>query len=294
MEKKIIIEIDPSAGFCFGVEKAIKTAEQNLNDGREVYGLGDMVHNDIEISRLTKLGLKTITHDDLESIRSGKLIFRAHGEPPSTYKRAEELNIDVIDATCPIVLKLQKKISKRSKELNREKEQIVFFGKKGHPETTAMMGHVNHQAVLITDPDELSAIDKKKSIFLYSQTTMDPEEFYRLEANIRKICDISEITTIESSCTICGQMKKRKPELKHFSRTHDLIIFVSGKKSSNGAMLYNFCKTNNQNSFWIHSLADIKTEWTDFKGTIGITGSTSTPLWQLQEVKDYLESLMKD
>jgi 4-hydroxy-3-methylbut-2-enyl diphosphate reductase len=294
MGKDKIVEIDPSAGFCFGVENAIQIAEQNLKKGDEVYGLGHMVHNEEEIGRLDQLGMKTISVSDFPDLTSGKVIFRAHGEPPSTYALARTHQIRIIDATCPIVAGLQKKISKRYRGLDREKEQIVLFGKVGHPETVGLMGQTNGEAILITDPDEISEIDPEKTIYLYSQTTMDPNQFGKLEENISILTRVSEKTNLVANCSICGQMKKRKPELKKFASRHDIVIFVSGKKSSNGAMLFNFCKQQNKNTFWIHSVKDIDPEWVIKKGSIGVSGATSTPAWQLQQVKEYLESLVKD
>ena len=292
MEK--IVEIDPFAGFCFGVENAINIAEQNLSNGGEIYGLGHMVHNEAEIDRLDQLGLKTISSVDFQDIKSRKVIFRAHGEPPSTYKLAGEHNIDIIDATCPIVASLQKKISKRYCELNKSREQIVIFGKTGHPETIGLVGQTNGEAILITDPSDLSAIDMGKDIYLYSQTTMDPDEFTKVEENIRKNSKVLEKSTLASDCSICGQMKKRKPELKKFASKHQLILFLSGKKSSNGKMLFNYCKQLNSQTFWIHSIEDINPEWVNIEGSIGVSGATSTPSWHLQEIKEYLESLMKE
>jgi len=288
-----IVEIDTSAGFCFGVENAIKIAEQNLSEGSEIFGLGHMVHNEAEIGRLDQLGLKTISSSDFTGLKSGKVIFRAHGEPPATYELARKHNIDIIDATCPIVARLQKKIKKRYSELDREKEQIVIFGKTGHPETIGLMGQTNGEAILITDPDDTSAIDVGKSIFLYSQTTMDPEQFTKVEDNIREQSRLLEKSVLQSDCSICGQMKKRKPELKKFATKHDLLVFLSGKKSSNGEMLFKYCKQQNSRTYWIHSIDDINPEWVNIEGTIGVSGATSTPSWHLQEIKEHLESLMK-
>ncbi len=294
MGKDKIIEIDPSAGFCFGVENAIQIAEENMNQGSPVYGLGHMVHNEVEIGRLDQLGMKTISVMDFPDLSPGKVIIRAHGEPPSTYALAQAHKIDIIDATCPIVSNLQKKIYKQHRKLDREKEQIIIFGKEGHPETIGLMGQTRGEAILITDPNDISAIDRRKTIFLFSQTTMDPDQFEVLEENIRKITQVSEKTKFEANCSICGQMKKRKPELRNFASKHDLIIFVSGAKSSNGAMLYNFCKQQNKFTFWIHSVEDIDPEWLKMDGSIGISGATSTPSWQLKQVKEQLEALAKE
>jgi 4-hydroxy-3-methylbut-2-enyl diphosphate reductase len=289
-----LIEIDPSAGFCFGVEKAISTAEEMLGQGETVYGLGTMVHNEEEAGRLDQLGLKTISTDDFAEIGPARVILRAHGEPPSTYEKAFSHNIEIIDATCPIVTSLQKRIGKRFRELDKEREQIVIFGKAGHPETVGLMGQTNGEAVLVTDPEETGKVDPQKRIFLYSQTTMDPEAFRLLEERLRGMAAVSERTGLVANCSICNQMKRRKPDLKAFALKHALIIFVSGSASSNGAMLYAYCKKHNSNSHWIHRVEEIDPSWVHEKGSIGISGATSTPLWQLEQVKAHLESLILD
>jgi 4-hydroxy-3-methylbut-2-enyl diphosphate reductase len=289
-----LIEIDPSSGFCFGVENAINIAEQNLSEGGEVYGLGLMVHNEAEIGRLDQLGLKTISAEDFPNLKRGKVIFRAHGEPPATYELAKEHQIEIVDATCSIVASLQRKISKRFQELKKDTEQIVIYGKNGHPETIGLIGQTNGEAILITDPDDVTAIDPNRIIYLYSQTTMDPDQFTRVEDKIRSLTKVSVESGLVANCTICGQMKKRKPGLKFFAHKHELILFLSGKKSSNGEMLFKYCKQQNGNTYWIHSAKDINPEWIKIRGSIGISGATSTPSWLLREVKDYLETLMKD
>jgi 4-hydroxy-3-methylbut-2-enyl diphosphate reductase len=289
-----LIEIDPSAGFCFGVENAIATAEEKLNQGEAVYGLGAMVHNEEETGRLDRLGLRTVTTDDFAEIGPARVILRAHGEPPSTYEKARQHNIEIIDATCPIVISLQKRIGKKFRELDKDREQIVIFGKEGHPETVGLMGQTNGEAVLVTDPEETGQVDPDKKIFLYSQTTMDPEEFKLLEEQLRGLATVSERTGLVSNCSICNQMKRRKPDLKAFALKHDLMIFVSGSASSNGAMLYAYCKKHNSNSHWINRVDEIDPSWVREKGSIGISGATSTPVWQLEQVKAHLESLIID
>lgn len=292
MDRKI--EIDPSAGVCFGVEKAITRAEEKLREGKEVYGLGEMVHNDQETGRLAKLGLKTISADDFEKIGPAQVILRAHGEPPSTYTRAAENQIELIDATCPIVTSLQRKIRKRYESLDSQKEQIVIFGKEGHPETVGLMGQTNGEAVLVTDPGKNEGVDPGKKIYLYSQTTMDPEQFDQLKANLEALATTAAAAKPDATCSICNQVKRRKPALREFAASYDYIVFVSGKNSSNGAMLYDYCRQYNINTYWIHSVEDIDPGWFSDKGSIGISGATSTPLWQLEMVRDYLVSLETD
>lgn len=288
------IEIDPSAGVCFGVEKAIAMAEEQLREGKEVYGLGEMVHNDQETGRLEKLGLKTISAADLDRIGPARVILRAHGEPPSTYMKAAANNIQIIDATCPIVTALQKKIRRRYEVLDRHKEQIVIFGKQGHPETIGLMGQTNNQAVLVTDPGKTGQVDPEKKIYLYSQTTMDPEQFDTLKENLELLAATAASEKPESLCSICNQMKRRKPELKNFALSHDHILFVSGKNSSNGAMLYAYCKQFNRRSYMIHAVADIDPLWFSATGSIGISGATSTPVLQLEQVRQYLTALLTE
>jgi 4-hydroxy-3-methylbut-2-en-1-yl diphosphate reductase len=288
-----IVEIDTSAGFCFGVEKAIDIAEQQLAQGEEVFGLGDMVHNDKEIDRLTTKGLKTIEVSDFKNISSGKVILRAHGEPPETYRLAKDHNVKIIDATCSIVKKLQQKVKTAYENLDTEKEQIVIFGKEGHAETIGLMGQTDGNAILITDPDWLNEIDKDKSIILFSQTTMDPERFQEVEDNLSELTRIMGKTELRSENTICYQMKRRKPELMKFAMKHDTIIFVSGKQSSNGAMLYKYCRKHNKSTYWISSVDEIEQDWLSGEGSIGVSGATSTPQWQLEEVQKYLQKAIE-
>lgn len=283
-----LVEIDPSAGFCFGVEKAIDVAEENLKEGKKVYGLGDMVHNDKEIKRLVEKGMDTIQVDDFSSIQSGKVILRAHGEPPETYQKAAQHNIEIIDATCPIVQKLQKKIKKIYEDLDPEREQIVIYGKEGHAETIGLMGQTKGTAILVNSLSDLEKVEMGKSIYLFSQTTMDPEQFYEVEAALKQHTIADDSIQFNSECTICGQMKRRKPDLRRFALGHDVMIFVSGKKSSNGAMLYKFCKEQNPMTYWISSTEEIQDEWLQGDGSIGISGATSTPVWQLEEVQQYI------
>lgn len=289
MDRKI--EIDPSAGVCFGVEKAIARAEEKLREGKEVYGLGEMVHNDQETGRLAALGLKTISVADLDKIGPVPVILRAHGEPPSTYATAAAHHIELIDATCPIVTSLQQKIRNRFETLDRQKEQIVIFGKKGHPETIGLMGQTGDQAVLVTDPGKIDEVDPQKKIYLYSQTTMDPDQFDVLKKNLEALAATAAASKPESTCSICNQMKRRKPDLKKFALSHDHVVFVSGKNSSNGAMLFNYCRQFNKHSFWINSVEEIDPLWFSDEGSIGISGATSTPVWQLEMVRKYLAAL---
>ncbi|HKK61315.1 MAG TPA: hypothetical protein VJ951_02075, partial [Bacteroidales bacterium] len=211
-----LIEVDPGAGFCFGVEKAIEQAESLLKRGEKVFSLGYLVHNSVEVERLKNAGLGVVKREELDGLKNAKLLFRAHGEPPSSYRMVKDYGISLIDATCPIVIKLQKRIKKKYVEMDPAKEQIVIFGKERHPETIGLLGQTENNAVLITDPDDLSAIQNEKKVFLYSQTTMDPDQFVKLETNLKRKFDLQKVGKVASHCTICGQMKRRKPDLKKF------------------------------------------------------------------------------
>lgn len=279
------VNIDPGAGFCSGVEKAIAAAEERLKKGEQIYGLGQMVHNDHEAHRLELLGLRTISIDDFSRIAPARVILRAHGEPPATYRKAEQYGIDLIDATCPIVQNLQKKVRRTFAKMDPDKEQLVIFGKEGHPETIGLIGQTGGSALLVTDPEDIDQLDPGKGIHLFSQTTMDPEAFRRLEQNLREKFEISGATPVIAECSICNQMKKRKPDLARFAIGHDVIIFISGKNSSNGKMLYTFCKGINKRTHWISRLDEIRKEWFEDAERIGISGATSTSFSQMEEAR---------
>ena len=289
------IEIDPGAGFCFGVEEVIKTAEKHLRQGEALYGLGDMVHNTEEVKRLKLLGLKTIDHKQLGDLPPGKVLFRAHGEPPTTYKIASKHGVEVIDGTCPIVARLQTKLKLAYDKLDRSKEQMVIFGKPDHPETIGLLGQVNGDARVVSSVEDISAIDPNKKVLLFSQTTMDPESFKAvekaLEEHLKRNAGDSSLVQFRSDCTICGQMKKRKPSLSAFARKYEVILFVSGKNSSNGKMLYEYCKSLNPQTYWISSKEELKKEWFEDCISIGISGATSTSRGQLELVLEELKKI---
>ena len=290
------IEIDPGAGFCFGVEEVIKTAEMRLRAGETLYGLGDMVHNAAEVKRLQFLGLKTIDHEQLTKLPPGKVLFRAHGEPPQTYVTAKEHGVEVIDGTCPIVAKLQKKLKKAYDAMDRSREQMVIFGKPDHPETIGLLGQVNGDALVVSSVNEVTAIDPHKKVILFSQTTMDPEHFKEVENALKeylqKTTEDKEYKHFRSDCTICGQMKKRKPGLSTFARNYDVMLFVSGKNSSNGKMLYEYCKSLNPVTYWISGKEEVKKEWFDACDSIGVSGATSTSRAQLESVMEEVKKLI--
>jgi len=286
------IEVDSSAGFCFGVDKAIETAEKKLREGERIFSLGSMVHNEEETDRLANLGLKIIDISDLDSVKQGKILFRAHGEPPSSYELLAEKGLEIIDATCPVVLKLQQRIRNVYKELDPEKEQIVIFGKAGHPESIGLLGQTDHTAILVSTIEDLEEVDPWKNVYLFSQTTMDPEQFSEIENTLKMATRVNANRTLKSNCTICNQMKRRKPQLKDFALRHDLMIFVSGEKSSNGTILFNYCKSVNPNSFKIRSASEIDPSWFENASSIGISGATSTSTRQLEEIKAKVESII--
>ncbi len=289
------ISIDPGAGFCFGVDQVIRTAESHLKIGEGLYGLGEMVHNASEMQRLHSLGLKTINHSELIKLKPAKVLFRAHGEPPSTYQMAEKLKIDVIDGTCPIVSRLQQKLKKAYDSMDHDLEQLVIFGKSDHPETIGLLGQVNGNAVVISGIEDVSKVDPGKKVVLFSQTTMDPDQFREVEAGLEDLLKTGSRgpakETFRSNCSICGQMKKRKPGLSSFAKGQELVLFVSGKNSSNGKMLYEFCKSINPLTYWISTADEIDPAWLSGIKSIGISGATSTSMDQLESVFQQVENL---
>lgn len=289
------IDIDPGAGFCFGVDEVIKTAETHLREGETLYGLGDMVHNAAEVERLQLLGLKTIDHEQLSKLPPGKVLFRAHGEPPETYLIAKQNGVDVIDGTCPIVARLQSKLKKAYDAMDRTSEQMIIFGKPQHPETIGLLGQVNGDALVVSSVEEVTAIDPRKKVLLFSQTTMDPEQFKEveraLEMHLKKNSGEKALVHFHSDCTICGQMKKRKPGLSKFARQYEVMLFVSGKNSSNGKMLYEYTRSINPDTHWISGWEEVEKQWFDTCESIGISGATSTSREQLDLVKEQVKKL---
>lgn len=279
------IEIDDNSGFCFGVTTAIKKAEEKLSDGGTLYCLGDIVHNGIEVKRLTSKGLKTIGHGEMADLRNAKVLLRAHGEPPQTYELADNNNIEIIDATCPVVLALQRRI--KSQFIQHPNAQIVIFGKKGHAEVLGLVGQTNQKAIVIESIDDVNKLDFTRDIYLYSQTTMSLDEFHRIIDYCQK--HISPEATFRSFDTICRQVANRIERVKAFASRHDLILFVCGHKSSNGKVLFNQCLSVNKNSYLIESPAEINPDWLSGVETVGICGATSTPKWLMEECKKALK-----
>lgn len=282
IKKMVQIEIDDGSGFCFGVTTAIRKAEEELAAGKTLYCLGDIVHNGMECERLRSMGLITINHDELKALHDVKVLLRAHGEPPETYEIARRNNIEIIDATCPVVLQLQRRI-KREYDSNPD-AQIVIFGKPGHAEVLGLVGQTNSKAIVIAGIDDAKALDFNRDIYLYSQTTKSLDEFHRIIDYIQE--HISLEATFRSFDTICRQVANRMPNISSFAKRHDLILFVCGRKSSNGKVLFNECRSVNPNSHLIEGPDEIKREWIEGIDTIGICGATSTPKWLMERCRD--------
>lgn len=293
------IEIDNGSGFCFGVTTAIEKAEETLNSSQQLYCLGDIVHNSMECERLKQLGLTTIEHKEMADIHNATILLRAHGEPPSTYDLAKRNNITIIDATCPVVLALQKRI-KRKYESIKEAERtgtavrpadIVIFGKNGHAEVLGLVGQTEGTAIVLehADEQEMQKLNFDHDIYLYSQTTKSLDEFHRIIDYCQS--HIAEDATFESYDTICRQVANRMPNICQFATRHDVIIFVSGRKSSNGKVLFHACKNHNANSYLVEGPDDIKAEWFNGINSVGICGATSTPKWLMEQCKGKVEFL---
>ncbi len=286
------IIIDQFSGFCFGVVSAIKSAEKELKESKTLYCLGDIVHNGMEVKRLAEKGLQVISYTKFHSLSDCKVLIRAHGEPPITYNIAKERNISLIDATCPIVLELQKKVKDGYIEMKRKKGQVVIFGTKGHAEVLALQGQTNNTAIVITNKDELNILDFTKPIRLYSQTTKNKDEYADIVNAIKSITIPDNIDFI-SYDTICKKVANRSNQLKDFTKNVDTLVFTSGKNSSNGLYLYKICKEVLPNSFFISEPSELKKEWFINSNIIGITGATPTPMWLMEEVSLTIKSFFE-
>lgn len=288
----IDIEIDNGSGFCFGVTTAIKKAEEELEKGSVLYCLGDIVHNGRECERLKQLGLITINREEFKALKDVKVLLRAHGEPPSTYEIAKENHIEIIDATCPVVLRLQQRIKQEYDKNDNPEKQIVIYGKNGHAEVLGLVGQTQGHAKVIESADEVQDLDFSKDIRLYSQTTKSLDGFKQIVDLISE--NISPEASFESYDTICRQVANRMPNIQDFARKHDLILFVCGKKSSNGKVLFNECKHVNSNSFLIDDASEIDIELIKGAKSIGICGATSTPKWLMEECRDAITAHLQE
>ena len=288
------IEIDKNSGYCFGVEYAIEMAEDELNENGQLYCLGDIVHNHMEVDRLAAKGLVIIDNEDLKDLKDCKVLIRAHGEPPETYKIAIENNIELIDASCPVVLKLQNRVKGSFDQMEEQDGQIVIYGKPGHAEVIGLTGQTKEKAIIVMEDEDLEQIDFAKPITLYSQTTKSTKGFYRLKEMIEnRILEAKgqplDMTDFKANDSICRQVSNREPSMEKFSQKHDVIIFVSGKKSSNGRALYGVCKTFNERSYFVGSEEEIDLNWINPTDSVGICGATSTPMWLMERVRDFIQ-----
>jgi 4-hydroxy-3-methylbut-2-enyl diphosphate reductase len=286
------VEIDKRSGFCFGVRNAVEIAEKALMRGEKVFSLGPIVHNDKEVERLSSLGLVSIDHEQFRSLKNCKVLIRAHGEPPDIYKTAEENNITIIEATCPIVKKLQSKIRETWLRIKKDKGQIVIFGKPGHAEVVGLLGQTNNEGILISAPSDINKIDVTRPVALFSQTTMGVNEYGNIKELIfNKMRERGAIDPFQNfivNNTVCSQVSNREPHLEAFAREHDVIIFVSGKESSNGRMLFSVCKSINPDTYFVSSPEEIDKSWFTDKKLVGICGATSTPKWLIENIRDYI------
>lgn len=279
-EKKLQVTIDSDSGFCFGVVYAIDMAEEILAEDGYLYCLGDIVHNDEEVERLKAQGLRIIEHEALKTLKNEKVLIRAHGEAPETYRTALENNITLIDASCPVVLKLQNRI----KTSFDKKEKILIFGKHGHAEVIGLQGQTNGEAIVFQDIAELDNVDLPNNITLYSQTTKSMDKFYGVRDELK-----ARGYELDANDTICRQVSNRDKDLPEFARRFDKIVFVSGIKSSNGKVLFEVCRKHNPNTYFISSVNDIRPDMFSTGDTVGIAGATSTPMWLMEEIKTELE-----
>ena len=282
------IEIDENSGFCFGVRRAIATLEEQLRRGEELHCVGDIVHNEREIDRLRQQGLKVIEATELGELKSGAVLFRAHGEPPTSYETVRRNGLALTDATCPVVLKLQERIRKAYSRMREVGGQVVIFGKKGHAEVIGLVGQTGGDCILIEDESQVGLIDAYKPVEMFAQTTKNPQKYAQLAERIRERSR-SEVTVHD---TICRQMADRADHMPRFAKSHDLIIFVGGAKSSNSKVLYDICQSINPRSYFVTSESEVRQEW--FTGDIervGILGATSTPMWLMENVRSAIENI---
>lgn len=290
------VTVDINSGFCWGVVRAINLAEKEMDNAEKLYSLGDIIHNPIEIKRLGEKGLQTITHADLPNVKDAKVLIRAHGEPPETYRKARELGIEIVDATCPVVTRVQERIRK----YYNSGFQIVIYGKKEHAEVIGLVGQTHGEAIVIKSLEEIDKIDLSRKTVLFSQTTMDKPTFHKIKEILERrmkelVIDSFEENALEfhAKDTICGQVSGRDQKLRAFAAQNDIMIFIAGRNSSNGKVLYEICKQANPRTYFVESEAEILPEWFEGVETVGISGATSTPQWLMERVKRTIEALDK-
>ena len=290
------VEIDDNSGYCFGVEFAIQMAEDEMAESGKLFCLGDIVHNDLEVERLHQKGLRIISREELQDLKNCKVLIRAHGEPPETYEIALKNNIELIDASCPVVLKLQNRVKNAYDQANKKDGQIVIYGKPGHAEVIGLTGQTKNEAIVIKEEEDLEKINFEKPVTLFSQTTKSTKGFYKIRSLIEERIKLSNgefsEEMFQANDSICRQVSNREPQLLKFSSKHDVILFVSGKKSSNGRALYEVCKANNSRSYFVEGEHEIDLDWLNDGDTVGICGATSTPRWLMERVAKYLKDNM--
>jgi 4-hydroxy-3-methylbut-2-enyl diphosphate reductase len=291
------VTIDSNSGYCFGVEFAIQMAEDEMEHSNHLYCLGDIVHNDREVKRLNEMGLQVISHEDLKDLHDCRVLIRAHGEPPETYEIALKNNIQLIDASCPVVLKLQNRVRNAYEKIKKENGQVVIYGKHGHAEVVGLSGQTNKEAIIVTTEEDLEPLDYSRPISLFSQTTKSTAGFYKIKGIIEEKIKSSKhgelLDSFDANDSICRQVSNREPQLTLFAKEHDVILFVSGKKSSNGRALHGVCHSVNERSYFIEDESEINAEWFDGAESVGICGATSTPMWLMENVAKFVKNLEK-
>ncbi len=292
----ITVSVDQHSGFCWGVVRTIEIAEEELHSSPELYSLGPVIHNPVETGRLRAKGLETVTHEDLPRLAGKRVLIRAHGEPPSTYAAARAHGVTIVDATCPVVTKVQERIRK----FYEQGFQIVIFGKKDHAEVIGLLGQTNDEAVVVRNLEEAAAVDASRRTVLFSQTTMDKETFYAVASALRSRIAEFVVGTFEESAiefhakdTICGQVSGRDRKLREFARANDVMVFVAGKNSSNGKVLYDICREANPNTHFVEDERELRPEWFAGASTAGVSGATSTPRWLMENVKNAIASMQE-
>jgi 4-hydroxy-3-methylbut-2-enyl diphosphate reductase len=286
------VTVDKFSGFCWGVVRTIEIAEQELKNDAVLYSLGEIIHNPMEIGRLEEKGLKTVTLNDLDNLRGSKVLIRAHGEPPETYRKAEKLGITIIDTTCPVVTKVQERIRK----FYLQGYQVVIFGKREHAEVIGLIGQTNGEAIVVKGVDELSGVKLDRKTVLFSQTTMDKPTFYLIKEELQKRIKDLVVDTFEEEAldfhakdTICGQVSGRDKKIREFAKANDVVIFVAGRHSSNGKVLFEIVRSENPRAYFVEDIPELEAKWFDSVETIGVTGATSTPQWLMEKVKKAIE-----
>lgn len=281
--------IDDNSGFCFGVVRAIGEAESALANLGKVYSLGDIVHNRIEVQRLERMGLYTIAHEQMATLGEATLLIRAHGEPPRTYERAKELGLRIIDATCPVVARLQRRVREAYEKMQCVGGQVVLLGKRGHAEVVGLTGQVMDDVMVVEGEGDLDMLDFSRPIYFLSQTTQSIELFHRLGDEIRRRAKNSDDVILDD--TICRRVAGREHNLTEFARSVDVVIFVAGRKSSNGRVLYDVCRKANERCYNIEEASELDRSWFEGVGSVGICGATSTPRWLMEDVAKEVEAL---